>query len=79
MQAQFGQGKPNHRGVCRDRIATVVGEQGQRLTATRIWVEHLDRLAPGLRLRRIVLAQIQNVPLHHSATIETLVLDDAPI
>ena len=70
MQAQFGQAKPHHRGVCGDRFASVVGEQGQRLTAARIRVEHLDRLAPSLRLGRIDLAQIQNVPLHHSATIE---------
>src|SRR5580658_8532090 len=42
-------------------------------------VEHLDRLAPHLRLGRIDLAQIQNVPLHHSAIVETLVLDEAPI
>jgi hypothetical protein len=28
---------------------------------------------------RIDLAQIQDVPLHHPATVETLVLDDVPI
>ena len=47
--------------------------------AARLRVEHLDRLAPSLRLRRIDLAEGQNVPLPHPAIIETLVLDDAPI
>ena len=36
-------------------------------------------LAPHLRLGRIDLAQIQNVPLHHPAAVESLILDEAPI
>jgi hypothetical protein len=79
MQAKIGQTQPHHRGIVRHSLATILGKQGQRLGAARLRVEHLDRLAPGLRLGRIDLAQIQDVPLHHPATVETLVLDDAPI
>ena len=79
MQAKFGQAQPHHRGVVRRGLAAILGEQGERPGAARLRVEHLDRLAPSLRLRRIDLAQIQNVALHHPAVIETLVLDDAPI
>ena len=42
-------------------------------------IEHLDGLAPHRRLRGVDLAQIQHVALHHAATCNTLVLDDAPI
>ena len=79
MQAKIGQTQPHHRGIVRHGLATILGKQGQRLGAARLRVENLDRLAPGLRLGRIDLAQIQDVPLHHPATVETLVLDDAPI
>ena len=76
MQAKIGQTQPHHRGIVRHGLATILGKQGQRLGAARLRVENLDRLAPGLRLGRIDLAQIQDVPLHHPATVETLVLDD---
>jgi hypothetical protein len=45
----------------------------------RILVEHLDRLAPGSCLRGVYLAKIQHMPLHHTAIIETPVLNDAPV
>ena len=79
MQAKFRQAQPRRRGVVRRGLAAIRGEQGERPGAARLRVEHLDRLALSLRLRRIDLAQIQNLPLHHPAVIETLVLDDAPI
>src|SRR5271163_4291930 len=79
MQAHFRNSQPHHRGVVHRDLATVLREQGQRPRAARVRVEHLDRLAPHLRLGRIDLAQIQNVPLHHPAAVETLVLDEAPI
>ncbi len=78
-QARLRQAKWRHRGVVRDRVATILGEQGQRLRSARVGVDELDRLAPSFRPRRVDLAQIQNAPLRHSAAIETLVLDDAPI
>ena len=79
MQAHFGQAQPHHRGVVHRDLATVLREQGQRPGASDVCIEHRDRLAPHLRLRRVDLAQIQNVPLHHPPAVETLVLDDAPI
>jgi hypothetical protein len=42
-------------------------------------VENFDGLAPGRGLGRADLTQIQHVALHHSAALEALVLDDAPI
>ena len=75
----FRQTQPHHRGVVRRGLAAILGEQGERPGAARLRIEHLDRLAPGLRPRRIDLAQIQNVALRHPAVIETLVLDGAPI
>src|SRR5258708_15656830 len=42
-------------------------------------MECLDGRAPRGRLRGVDLAQIQDVRLHHSATVETLVLDDVPV
>ena len=44
-----------------------------------VFAENLDRLAPGRRLGRADLTQIQNVELHHAAAVEALVLDDAPV
>ena len=79
MQAHFRNSQPHHRGVVHRDLATVLREQGQRPRAARVRVEHLDRLAPHLSLGRIDLAQIQSVPLHHPAAVETLVLDEAPI
>src|ERR1700679_587245 len=42
-------------------------------------IENFDGLAPGRGLGRTDLAQIQHVALHHSATREAQVLDDAPV
>src|SRR5271155_460031 len=44
-----------------------------------VFVEHLDGLAPCRRLRGADLAEIQHMPLHHPAAIETLVLDHVPV
>src|SRR5271156_3455839 len=79
MQAKFGQAEPHQRGIVRYSLATILREQRQRLRASAIRIENLDRPTPNFRLRRIDLTQIQNVPLHHPAAIETLVLDDVPI
>src|SRR5450756_348336 len=46
---------------------------------TRILVEHFDRFAPSRCLRGVDLAEIQHMPVHHTAVIETLGLDDAPV
>src|SRR5580765_6198281 len=45
----------------------------------RIFVEHLDRLAPHRGLRRVDLTQVQNVALHNAAASDTLVFNNAPI
>jgi hypothetical protein len=79
MQAHLGKPQPHHRGVVSRGFAAILREQRERSRAAGLRVEHLDRLAPSFRLRRVDLAQIINVPLHHSAIVETLVLDDVPI
>jgi hypothetical protein len=79
MQPHLRKPQPHHRGVVRRGFAAIFGEQGERPDAAGAGVEHLDRLAPRFRLRRVDPAQIINVPLHHSAIVETLVLDDVPI
>jgi hypothetical protein len=57
----------------------ILREQRQRSRTAGILVEHLDRLAPRCRLRGVDLAEIQHMPLHHPAAIETLVLDHVPV
>ena len=79
VQPHLGEPQSHDRSVVRRGLAALLGEQGERSRAARVGVEHLDRLAPSFRLRGIDLAQIINVPLHHSAIVETLVLDDGPI
>src|SRR5882724_4509410 len=78
-QPQLRQAKLHDRGVARNGLAAILREQRQRPWASRVRVENLDRLSPGNSLRGVDLAQIQDVPLHHSAIVETLVLDDVPI
>jgi hypothetical protein len=63
----------------RSHLASILREQRQRPGTTRILVEHLNRLAPGRRLRGVDLAEIQHMPLHHPAVIETLILNDVPV
>jgi len=75
----LGQAKLNDGRIAYDRLASILGKQRQRPGMARILVEHLDRLAPGSRLRGVDLAEIQHVPLHHPAIIKTLVLDDVPV
>jgi len=45
---------------------------------SRVVVENLDGIAPCRSLRGVALAQRLNVPLHHAAAGNMLVLDDAP-
>src|ERR1700674_678171 len=73
------QAKLNDGSVACDRLASILRKQRQRPSTAGVLVEHLDRLAPGRRLRRIDLAEIQHMPLHHPAAIETLVLDHVPV
>jgi hypothetical protein len=67
------------RSVARNGVAAILREQRQRPWASRVRADNLDRLAPRNSLRGVDLAQIQDVPLHRSAIVETLVLDDVPI
>jgi hypothetical protein len=60
-------------------FATIFGEQGERSRPAGILVEHLDGAPPRLGLRGIDLAEIQHVTLRHATTIDTPVLDDAPV
>jgi hypothetical protein len=46
---------------------------------SRLLIEDFDGFAPGGRLRRADVAQIQDVALHHPPALETLILDDAPV
>jgi len=79
VKPHLGQTKLNDGCIARGHLAPILREQRQRPGTARILVEHLDRLAPGRRLRGVDLAQIQHMPLHHPAIIETLVLDDVPV
>src|SRR6266478_8114962 len=79
VKPHLGQAKLNDGGIACNRLATIIGKQRQRPGKARILVEHLDRLAPGRRLRGVDLAEIQHMPLHHAAAIETLVLDHVPV
>src|SRR6202035_3215861 len=67
------------RTVWRHRGTAILGKQCQRPWTSGVLVENLDGFAPGRRLRRTDLTQIQNMPLHHPTALEASVLDDAPI
>jgi hypothetical protein len=73
------QAKLDDRCIACDRLASILRKQRQRSRMPGVLVEHLDRLAPRRRLRGVDLAEIQHVPLHHPAVIETLVLDNVPV
>src|SRR3981189_1269578 len=51
----------------------------QRPDKAPILAEHLDRLAPGRRLRGVDLTEIEPMPLPYGSAIETLVLDHVPV
>src|SRR6202043_3947243 len=79
MKPHLRQTNLNDRCIARSHLASILREQRQRPGTTRILVEHLDRLAPRRSLRGVDLAEIQHMPLHHPAIIETLVLDHVPV
>lgn len=53
----------------------------QRNRAWRIFAifQYLYRAPPGFSLAVVDLAQIENMPLHHTPVAEAMVLDDAPV
>src|SRR5271166_3083866 len=59
--------------------AAILGEQGERARTPGVLVEHFDRLSPRLRLGRVDLAEVKDVPLDHSPAVEALAFDDAPV
>lgn len=65
--------------ITSNRLASIFREQRQRPRTTGILVEHFDRPAPRCRLRGVDFTQIQHMPLHYPAAIETLVLDHVPV
>jgi hypothetical protein len=75
----FRTGELSNRRIGCDRLTAIFGEQCQCLRTPGVLIKNLDRLAPHRRLRRVDLTQIQHRALHHTATVETLVLDDAPV
>jgi hypothetical protein len=75
----LGHAKLHHRRVAGDHLASIFRKQRQRPHTAGVLVEHLDRLAPRRRLRGVDLAEIQHMSLHHSAAVETLVLDHVPV
>src|SRR6185437_14054365 len=79
VKPHLRQTKLNDGGIACHRLASILREQRQCPSTAGVLVEHLDRLAPRRRLRRIDLAEIQHMPLHHSSVIETLVLDHVPV
>jgi hypothetical protein len=79
MQPQLRQAKVHDAARPGDRLAAILGKQRQPSPLPFVLIENLDGLAPGRRLRGVDLAQIQDVPLHHPAILETLVLDDVPV
>src|SRR3954466_1898897 len=51
--------------------------QGSRLVA--LLIQHFNGLAPGQLLAVIDVTKVQNMLLHHSATGNAFVLDNAPV
>jgi hypothetical protein len=78
-QGERRETKTHRRCVIAHRRAAVLREQRQRPRFARGLVEHFDRLAPSRGLRRMDLSQIESLPLHHPAVVETPILDDVPI
>ena len=56
----------------------IVGKQRHRHWA-RVPPQHLDRFAPGRPLAVVDLAEIEHLPLHHTAVAVAAVLDHAPV
>lgn len=77
-QTQRGQPQPDHR-LIDDSLVIILGKQRQGAWSLRTLYKYLDALAPRIFLQEVDLAQIQHVPLHHTATTDTSILHDAPI
>ena len=60
------------------RCFPIVGKQRHRHCA-RVPPQHLDRPAPGRPLAVVDLAEIEHLPLHHTAVAVAAVLDHAPV
>ena len=79
MQAKIGQTQP-----APPRKSSATASQRSSGNKASVWEPPASASKTSTAFRqvsmgRIDLAQIINVPLHHSAIVETLVLDDAPI
>jgi hypothetical protein len=79
LKPHLRQPKLNDGGIARHRLASILREQRQRPSTAGVLVEHFDCLAPRRCLRGIDLAEIQHMPLHHTAVIEALVLHHVPV
>ena len=78
--AQFQGVEPDVHGLATQRRRLPVGgEQGKLCRATPAIGEHLDGLAPHRPLAVVNLAQIQHVPLHHTARGGAPVFHNAPV
>jgi hypothetical protein len=67
------------RCVRQQPFAVVFGKQRQRPRSRHAILHNLDRAPPRQLLGAVDLAQVQHVPLHHAATGDTRVLDNAPV
>jgi len=78
-QPKVGQAKLHRGGTSADDRAAILGEQRHGPWTPGVFVEYLDRLAPGGGLRGVDLAEIQHVSLHRAATRNALALDNRPV
>src|ERR1700726_2223574 len=78
-QPQLGELQPDDRGVGQHPLAAVFREQRQGARRRRSFLEDGDRLAPSQFLRIVDLAQVQQRPLHHTASAYPAILHDAPV
>ena len=78
-QPQLGKLQPDDRGVGQHPLAAVFREQRQGARRRRSFLEDGDRLAPSQFLRIVDLAQVQQRPLHHTASAYPAILHDAPV
>jgi hypothetical protein len=77
-QLQFAQLQPDNRGVRQHPPAAVFREQRQAARRRGAFRKDGDRLAPSQFLRIIDLTQVQQRPLHHTASANPAILHDAP-
>src|ERR1700757_4727106 len=78
-QPQLGKLQPDDRGVGQHPLAAVFREQRQGARRRRSFLDDGDRLAPSQFLRIVDLAQVQQRPLHHTATAYPAILHNAPV